>query len=223
MDDHCGQGKFKIIINSPCSHIEPKPKPGKKQSATHVVVKDADGVKHKIRTKNAVVYAGAVESTAILLRSMGGDTAHNTFGKEFAHNFGHVTDHYIFYVTLPIYYKDMKLRDRLGGVKLQTDITFQNIDNTTALANISLDASSFLPRRDIPDSELLQLIIAYILPSQLAHDNEIALDEQGRTRNKVGYAEDIKLEQKKKLLKDFAVDAMNKLAGTLNIQFITRT
>ncbi|KAF4971520.1 hypothetical protein FZEAL_9835 [Fusarium zealandicum] len=220
MDDNRGQGKFKIIINSLCLHIEPKPKPGEKHSATHVVVKGTDSVEHKIRTNNAVICAGAVESPTILLRSMAGDKADQTFGKEFAHNFGHVTDHYIFYVTLPFYYKDMKLRDRLGGVKLQTDITFQNIDNTTALANISLDASSFLPRLDIPDSELPQFIIAYILPSQLAHDNEIDLDEKGRTRIKVGYAEDIKLEQKKKILKDFAVDAMNKLTSTLDIQFV---
>ncbi|KAL5590197.1 hypothetical protein FOBRF1_013754 [Fusarium oxysporum] len=111
---------------------------------------------------------------------MRGASAKKTFGKQFAHNFGHVTDHYIFYVTLPFYYKDMKLRDLPGGVKLQTDITFQNIDNTTALANISLDTSSFLPRRDIPDSELPQFIIAYILPSQFSHDNEIKLDKQGR-------------------------------------------
>ncbi|KAF5681253.1 FAD NAD(P)-binding domain-containing protein [Fusarium heterosporum] len=220
MDDHCGLGKFKIIINSLASRLEPMPAPGKVQSATHVVVKDTKGVEHKIRTKNTVLCAGAIESPSILLRSMGGEKPKDTFGKGFSHNFGHVTDHYIFYVTLPFYYKDMKMRDLLGGVKLQTDITFHNIDNSTALANISLDASSFLPRRDIPDSELPQFIIAYILPSQLAPDNEIKLDEQGRTRIKVRYAEDHKLEQKKTLLKDFAVDAMNKIASSLDIQFV---
>ncbi|KAF5536591.1 FAD NAD(P)-binding domain-containing protein [Fusarium napiforme] len=220
MDDHCGHGRFKILINSLGSRIEPKPKPGKIQSATHVVVQDESGLEHKIRTKNTVICAGAIESPSILLRSMAEDSIKQTFGKEFAHDFGHVTDHHIFYVTLPFYYKDMKLRDSLGGVKLQTDITFQYLDNTTALANISLDASSFLPRRNIPDSQLPQFIIAYILPSHLCPDNEIKLDGQGRTRIKVGYAADSLLNGKKELLKEFAVDAMNKIAATLDIQFV---
>ncbi|KAF5590567.1 FAD NAD(P)-binding domain protein [Fusarium subglutinans] len=185
MDNHNGQGKFKILINSLGSHLEPQPQPGKKQSATHVVV-----------------------------------SAKDTFGSEFARNFGHLTDHYIFYVTMPFYYKDMKLRNTLGGVKLQTDIKFNYIDQSTALANISLDASSFLPRRNIPDSELPQFIIAYILPSQLSRDNEVDLDDEGRTRIKVGYADDGKLDKKKIVLKDFAVDVMNKIAVTLDIQFV---
>ncbi|KAM0541825.1 hypothetical protein ACHAPJ_013074 [Fusarium lateritium] len=220
MDDHCGRGKFKILINSTGTRLEPKPKPNVKQSATHVVVTDKKGKEHKIKTKNVVISAGAIESPAILLRSMGGSSSKKTFGDDFARNFGHVTDHYIFYVTMPFYYKDMKLRDTLGGVKLQTDITFNKIDRSTALANISLDASSFLPRRGIPDSELPQFIIAYILPSELSHNNEIKLDDEGRTHIKVGYAKDPALKDKKELLIDFAVDAMNKIATTLDIQFV---
>ncbi|KAK8013736.1 FAD/NAD-P-binding domain-containing protein [Apiospora marii] len=221
MDDHCGHGKFKILINSMGERLEPKPKPGKTQFATHVVVKDSSGESHKIRTKNAVICAGAVDSPAMLLRSIRGDSIEDTFGNEFARDFGHVTYHYIFYVTLPFYYKDMKLRDLLGGVKLQTDINFgPKIDNTTALANISLDASSFLPRRNIPDSELPQFIIAYILPSELARDNKVDLDEQEQTRIHVSYAAESKLEEKKRILKEFAVDAMNKIAKTLDIQFV---
>ena len=219
MDDQ-GKGKFKIILNSLGSHLEPKPKVGTTQSATHVVVKDSSGAEHRVKTKNTAICAGAVESTAILLRSMGGDSAEKAFGKEFARNFGHVTDHYIFYVTMPFYYKDMRNREILGGVKLQTDFTFGHIDNTTALANISLDASSFLPRRNIPDSELPQFILAYMLPSQLHRDNQVEIDENGRTKIDVGYAEDSRLEDKKEVLKDFAIDVMNKIATTLDIQFV---
>jgi choline dehydrogenase-like flavoprotein len=215
-----GRGKFKIILNSFVSHLEPKPEASTNQSATHVVVKDASDTQHKIRTKNTVICAGAVESPAILLRSMGGDSAEQTFGKDFAHNFGHVTDHYIFFVTMPFYYKNIKNREILGGVKLQTDITFHGIDNTTALANISLDAASFLPRRNIPDSELPQFIIAYILPSQLHQDNQVRIDENGQTKINVEYAYDAQLEDKKELLKDFAVDVMNKIAACLDIQFV---
>ncbi|RYP44511.1 hypothetical protein DL768_009032 [Monosporascus sp. mg162] len=219
MDDQ-GRGKFKIVLNSFVSHLEPKPEASTKQSATHIVVKDATGTEHKIRTKKTVICAGAVESPAILLRSMGGDSAEQTFGEGFARNFGHVTDHYIFYVTMPFYYKNLMNREILGGVKLQTDITFRDIDNTTALANISLDASSFLPRRNIPDSELPQFILAYILPSQLHRDNQIQIDTNGQAKINVGYADDPQLEDKKELLKDFAVDAMNKIATSLDIQFV---
>ncbi|KAH8802473.1 FAD/NAD(P)-binding domain-containing protein [Xylogone sp. PMI_703] len=222
MDDQ-GKGKFKIVLNSFASHIEPKPVAGMKQLATHVVVKDESGAEHKIRSKNTVICAGAIESPAILLRSKGSPSISNqqAFGGVFAQNFGHVTDHYIFYVTTPFYYRNEKNREILGGIKLQTDITFRNIDNTTALANISLDASSFLPRRNVPDSELPQFIIAYILPSQLNRDNQIEIDDTtGQAKIGVGYAADPYLEEKKELLKDFAVDAMNKISASLDIQFV---
>lgn len=219
MDDQ-GKGKFKIILDSLASRLEPKPKPGTKQAATHVVVKDESGAEHKIRANNIVLSAGAVESPAILLRSMDGDTKTQAFGREFDRSFGHVTDHPIFYVTMPFYYRDAKNRDVLGGVKLQTDITFTDIDQSTALANISLDASSFLPRRNIPDSELPQFIIAYILPSSLHPENNIEIDINGRPKIDVGYAEVVRLKEKKEVLKDFAVNAMNKIAATLDIQFV---
>ncbi|KAH6843433.1 hypothetical protein B0I37DRAFT_418534 [Chaetomium sp. MPI-CAGE-AT-0009] len=219
MDDK-GKGKFKILLNSLASHLEPKPQAGTKQSATHVVVKDESDNEHKIKANNIVLSAGAVDSPAILLRSMDGDTKARAFGEAFARSFGHVTDHYIFYVTMPFYYKDVKNRDTLGGVKLQTDITFTNIDQSTALANISLDASSFLPRRNIPDSELPQFIIAYILPSELNRDNKIEIDGNGRPKIDVDYAKHPRLREKKDLLKDFAVDAMNKIAAAIDITFV---
>ncbi|RYP39140.1 hypothetical protein DL767_002320 [Monosporascus sp. MG133] len=218
MDDR-GAGKFKIILNSFVSHLGPKPQAGQRKLAEHVVVKDTSGAEHKIMAKNIVICAGAVESPAILLRSMGGESAKQTFGERFARNIGHVTDHYIFYVTMPFYYKNIKSREILGGVKLQTDITFSGIDETTALANISLDASSFLPRRNIPDSELPQFIIAYILPSKLCSDNSIQIVNDQPKIN-VGYAPDPKLGKKKDLLKNFAVDAMNKISACLDIHFV---
>lgn len=220
MDDPTGEGKFHAILNSPVSHLLPEPEAGKLKTLSHVVVKDASG-EHKIQCRNAIISAGAVESPAILLRSAGKTLLDKAYGKDFARDFGHVTDHYIFYVSLPFYYKDMKTRELLGGMKLQTDITFDKIDQTTALANISLDATSFLPRRHIPDTELPKFIIAYILPSELQRDNKVELNEKNEPRIEVNYAHEPKLKQKKEMLKEFAVDAMNKIAKVLDVQFVT--
>jgi hypothetical protein len=211
-------GKFQILLESPVDRLEPPPKVGTTQSVSHVVVKDASG-EHKISCKSAVVCAGSVESPAILLRSAGETPLEKAYGKDFKKDFGHVTDHYIFYVTLPFFYRDMAKKDVLGGMKLQTDITFNTSDNTTALANISLDAGSFLPRRNVPDSDLPQFIIAYILPSQLERDNNIELKD-GKPHIEVNYAEVKDLEKKKKVLVNFAVDVMNKTAATLDLQFV---
>ena len=96
----------------------------------------------------------------------------------------------------------------------------------TALANISLDGASFLPRADVRTGDLPVLTIAYILPSDLAPGNKIELD---RTTNNpepcitVGWAEDKRLEAKKKVLREFTVDIMNKIIAVFNVRFATAT
>jgi len=220
MDDPRGtNGRFKTLLESPVSRLEPKPEAGKKKDVTHVVVKDKSG-ESKIKCKNVIVAAGAVESPAILLRSAAGASLTDAYGTQFDHDFGHVTDHYIFFVTLPFFYRNMENKDILGGMKLQTDITFDHIDKTTALANVSLDASGFLPRRNVPDSDLPQFIIAYILPSDLAGKNNIQLNKDNQPRITVGYAPTKNLDRKKTVLVDFAVDVMNKISAVLDIQFV---
>jgi hypothetical protein len=221
MDDQ-GKGQFKTLLDSPVVRLEPRPQKDQKnlKPVTHVVVKDASGKEHKIRTKNAVLSAGTIDSAAILLRSMGdGVTPQQALGDDFAEDFGHATDHHIFAVSLPFYYRNQAYKDIIGGMKLMTDITFQNIDNTTALANISLDASSFLPRRNIPDSELPQFILAYILPADLRRRNRVTLNDKGEPHLSIGFPDDDRLEDRKKVMIDFAVDVMNKFADALDLQF----
>jgi hypothetical protein len=220
MDDK-GNGQFKTLLDSSVMRLEPKPESGKQKPVTHVVVKDASGTEHKIRTKNAVVCAGTVDSAAILLRSMGdGVTPTQAYGEAFAANFGQATDHYIFAVSLSFYYRNMEYKDVLGGMKLMTDITFQHIDRTTALANISLDASSFLPRRNVPDSELPQFILAYILPTELRRSNKVSLNAKGEPYLSIDFPEDDYIDDRKQVMLDFAVDVMNKFADTLDLQFV---
>jgi len=157
----------------------------------------------------------------ILLRSAGAGVERiDAYGKEFKRDFGHVTDHYIFYVTLPFFYRNMENKNILGGMKLQSDITFDKIDRSTALANISLDASGFLPRRNVPDSDLPQFIISYILPSALERENNITLNKDNQPCIDVSYADTEALDKKKAILIDFAVNAMNKISAVLDVQFV---
>jgi hypothetical protein len=220
-DKEPSKRKFKTVLEAPVVRLEPKPEAGKVQPVSHVVVKDAAGNEHKIRTKQAVLAAGTIDSAAVLLRSMDGATPTEAFGPEFAQHFGHATDHYIYAVSLPFYYRNAEFKSQLGGMKLMTDITFNKIDNTTALANISLDAGSFLPRRNVPNSDLPQFIIAFILPSELAHQNNITLNDKGEPYIHMEFARDAKLKRKQAVLVDFAVDVMNSIASTLDLQFVT--
>jgi hypothetical protein len=218
--DDQGRSQFKTVLDSAVSHLEPKPEAGELQSVSHVVVKGASGTEHRIRTKNVVVSAGTVESAAILLRSMGGDTPSQAFGDEFAHGFGQVTDHRIFFVALPFYYRNTEYVNVLDRMELMTDVAFPNIDNTSALATVSLDASSFLPRQNLAESSLPQFIIAFALPSALSRDSKVTLNAKREPHLTIGYGDDPHLDDKKEVLRDFAIDLMNKVADKLDLQFV---
>jgi choline dehydrogenase-like flavoprotein len=217
--DSQGRGQFKTVLESAVSHLEPHPVAGKRQSVSHVVVKGASGLEYRIRTKNVVVSAGAVESAAILLRSRDSNAPSHAFGNEFASSFGKVTDHRIFFFTLPFYYRNTECAN-IDGMELMTDITFANIDNTTALGTISINTSSCVPRQNIPESPLPQLIVAFTLPSALVEDNEVTLNSEREPHLTIGYANDPYLDDKKEVLCDLAVDLMNKLADKLDLQFV---
>lgn len=229
MNDPTGANdkNFRTVPNVSAVRLEPSPQPNQRTEVTHVVIKDIENHEYKIACKRAVVCAGSVESPAILLRSVDGDLSR--YGDKFIESFGHVTDHRILAVSSPFFYRNMGDRDVIGGMKLQTDIQFdirrsgETVDNTTALANISLDGSSFLPRDNTSTDDLPVLIIAYIIPSVLAPGNTIELNDQGEPRITYDWAEDTYLEDKKQVLKEFAVDVMNKVAATFDVRFATAT
>ena len=114
-------------------------------------------------------------------------------------------------------------------MKLQTDIQFdirrsgQTVDNTTTLANISFNGASFLPHTNSPSNNLPVLIITYILSSVLAPDNKIELNTQGEPHITFNWAEDMYLEDKKQVLKEFAVDIMNKVVVMFDVCFARTT
>lgn len=184
-------------------------------------------VSTRLRVDRAVICAGSVESPAILLRSVDGDLSR--YGDEFIKSFGHVTDHRILAVTSPFFFRNMADRDVIGGMKLQTDIQFairrsgEIVDDTTAIANISFDGASFFPRTNSPTGHLPVLIIAYILSSALAPANKIELNDQDEPRITFDWAEDKYLEDKRRVLKEFAVDIMNKVVATFDVRFAEDT
>ena len=226
MNDPTGKKdpNFRTILNAPVARLEPQPQPTQDalSSVTHVVVKDGD-TERKIACKKVVLCAGSIESAAILLRSADGDIS--KFGKHFGGKFGRITDHHILSVAKPFFYRNMEDRDLIGGMKLQTDIQFnivkdgKVVDNTVALANISLDAVSFLPRNDESDGLLPMLIISYILPSPLVPTNKVELNPDNEPQIHVSWADDENFEEKQRVLKNFAVDIMNKIVDVYDVRF----
>ena len=226
MNDPTGKKdpNFRTILNAPVARLEPQPTPNQLSSVTHVVVKDGD-TERKIACKKVAVCAGSIESAAILLRSADGDISNFGTSDDIKTEFGHITDHHILSVAMPFFYRDMEDRDLIGGMKLQTDIQFnivkdgKVVDNTVALANISLDAVSFLPRNDVSDRLLPMLIIAYIIPSDLVAANKVELNPDNEPKIHVTWADVNYFEEKQKVLLDFAVDIMTKVVDVYNVRF----
>jgi hypothetical protein len=215
----------RILLNAQAIRLEPKPtaKGGSKPlpKVSHVVV-DVGGTEHKIKCRRAVLSAGSVESAAILLRSADGEPSN--YGGDFEKGFGHVTDHHMFYVSLPFVYRNMEYRNALGGMKLQTDITFRDRNNkshTTALVNMSLDGESFLPRGCLTATGFPQLVIVFMMVAELAQKNSVQLDENGRDPVvNIDFAEVADLKEKKAVMLQFALGIMETLAETLDLQLL---
>ena len=224
MDNPDGQTdkNFRTILNATVVRLEPEPKPGQVTSATHVVVKHGDK-EFKIACKQAIICAGTVESGAILLRSVGGDT--RKFGDGFPEIFGHVTDHRSFGVAMPFFCRNMAERKEIGGIKVLSPMKFnitrngKVVDDSVSLCVVALDTISFLPRDDLLGSDLAVGLVSWVLPTTLSPRNTIELNDKNEPRISVDWADDPYLEEKKAVMRDFAVDAMNKVAEVLGIRW----
>jgi choline dehydrogenase-like flavoprotein len=152
--------------------------------ATGVVVRGPDGKEHTISLKtdkdgkyptssNIILAAGSVASPAILMRSKKTDFLTGNNGL-------HLTDHDIFAKAYTFRYLNPADRDRIGAMKLQTYVRLTK-SKSLALANMSIDASSFLPREFLPNrffrnDSFPKLIAAFIRPTPLHKQNTITLD-----------------------------------------------
>ncbi|CAE6342621.1 unnamed protein product [Rhizoctonia solani] len=119
-----------------------------------------------------VLCAGSVHSPAILLRS---DHTKDSLSKE-KFNALHLTDHSILFFQASFRYSDQSKREELGAMKLQTHA---QIDNERVLFNMSIDASSFLPRGKSPDPKLPKFIFVIMLQSDLDENNTIKMSSSG--------------------------------------------
>ncbi|CAL1711608.1 unnamed protein product [Somion occarium] len=168
---------FKILLNTEVRKLGWDASNSKRVNGVWVRTRDGKDDFIPLRTGGQVVVAaGTVYSPAILLRS----------GVDLKSNGGlHVTDHDIFFRALPFEYNDPKNREVVGAMKLQTYVRTSN--NEITLANMSLDASSFLPRRDIQLNDYPKWIISFIRQTPLNQSNivEMVNDEPVVTINRV--------------------------------------
>ena len=126
---------------------------------------------------------------------------------------------------MPFFHRNTAERKTIGGIKVLSPMKFnitrdgEVVDDSVSLCVISLDTTSFLPRDDLPGGDLPVGSVSWSLPTTLSPRNNIELNNENEPRISVDWADDPYLEEKKEVMRDFAVDAMNKVAKVLGIRW----
>ncbi|KLO19799.1 FAD/NAD(P)-binding domain-containing protein [Schizopora paradoxa] len=170
---------WKILLHSEVRSIKWDACSGDGTTALGVRVRDVKGNGDEItiglkKGGKIVLGAGSVHSPAILMRSDKEQFLKDNGGL-------HLTDHDIFAKAYTFQYTDEIRRETIGAMKLQTYVNLPSQD--VALCNISIDASSFLPREFLPNEffrneQFPRLIFAFIKPCRLNPNNTIELDDK---------------------------------------------
>ncbi|KDN34098.1 hypothetical protein RSAG8_12815, partial [Rhizoctonia solani AG-8 WAC10335] len=206
---------FKTVLNAGVRSLEfDSPTVG--STCTGVKVQDPsspnDSVTINLRKGGKVLLcAGSVNSPAILLRSKALE------GVKWAdYNGLHLTDHNIIYFQCPFYFRDPAKRAEYGAMKLQT---YVKLCNTIVLVNISIDASSFLPRGNSPDENLPKFIMVFMHQEELIANNTLSLgaNQEPRIDN---MERNHPSKEAKTAMKKFTVATMKALAGSANLEFL---
>ncbi|KAG9005339.1 hypothetical protein FRB94_001630 [Tulasnella sp. JGI-2019a] len=202
---------FKMLIRTEVRKLELS---GTK--VTGVVVRPTPGGTEKvIKLKpggQVVLAAGSVASPTILLRS----------GYKLGREAGHITDHDILYRAVSFRYLKPEYREEVGSMKLQTYFPMGVSDHRYGLANMSIDASSFLPRANSADKNLPQMIMSFILPCALENDCNITLegDEPKVVMSRTTeYSEDDRKNYLKRM-EDVTKEAMKAIKSHLKVEFV---
>ncbi|TFY74423.1 hypothetical protein EWM64_g9589, partial [Hericium alpestre] len=159
---------FKILLETEARALEFDGE----RKVTGVVVRTPDGREETISLKTngrVVLAAGSVASPAILLRSGVNLKKHGGL---------HLTDHDIFFKAQPFRYRVPQARQEVGTMKLQTYMRLEceGAEDEVVLSNMSIDASSFLPRGNLLQyNDFPKWIIAFIRPAPLNHKNMIEM------------------------------------------------
>ncbi|KAG8942900.1 hypothetical protein FRC04_003300 [Tulasnella sp. 424] len=171
-------------------------------------------IKVKPSTGRVILCAGSVASPAILLRSgvplktaqMGGCR---------------LTDHDILYRAKSFRYKNPDHRREVGSMKLQTYV--ETGDDDVLLANLSLDASSFLPRGKSFNEDLPRLIMVFITKTSLESQCTINLDHDGEPRVKIVRARDDRRRQDERKMKRLTKATMETIEDVLQVEFVDQS
>ncbi|KAG9094707.1 hypothetical protein FRC07_011266, partial [Ceratobasidium sp. 392] len=201
---------FKTVLNADVRSLEFDG--DKNVSGVNVRTREGKSVKIPVKKDAKVVLcAGRVHSPAILLRS--GITQQALTD----HNGLHLTDHDIWFYSCSFRYNDPKQREEYGPMKLQSYVSLQG---EACLANMSVDASSFLPRGVAAGDDLPQFIMVFIVPRGLVKDNSIWIDS--KTDEPVIRMErgPDATEAQKTDMRKLTARAMNTLIDAIGLQFI---
>ncbi|KAG8775973.1 hypothetical protein FRC12_001167 [Ceratobasidium sp. 428] len=186
-------------------------------AATGVVVTTAKGgPEQTISLKpggRVILAAGSVASPAILLRS----------GLNVGTGAGQVTDHDILYRSLSFRYLNPERRKEVGAMKLQTYFDMGLPDGRVGLANMSIDASSFLPRGNTVDKNLAQMIMAFILPCPLEEKNSVTMvaDEPRVKMIRTQAYSDSERQTYMKRMQDVMMKAFDAVEEHFKVEFVT--
>ncbi|KAG8740383.1 hypothetical protein FRC10_004392 [Ceratobasidium sp. 414] len=201
---------FKTVLNADVRSLEFDG--DKNVKGVNVRTREGNAVKIPIKKDGKVVLcAGSVYSPAILMRS---GITQDTLQR---HGGLHLTDHDIWFYSCSFRYNDPKQREEYGPMKLQSYVSLQG---EACLANMSVDASSFLPRGVAPGDDLPQFIMVFIVPRELVQNNTIWIDSKtDEPVIKMERGPDATEKQKDDMRK-LTARAMNTLVEALALQFI---
>ena len=201
--------KFKILLGVEVRRIEWK-SDNKTAAGVLATIPGGKQVSYKLsQGGRVIVSAGSVDSPAILLRSgvdlpkMGG---------------GHITDHDIYFHMNSFRYRTPADRQEVGAMKLQT---YAFVDDDIVLVNMSIDASTFLPRSKNTYDDLPKFIMVFIMRSPLVSDNEVKLvsDEPMVTIQRSKHDGGNRV-VKLKAMQSLTVKSMAAISDALKIDFI---
>ncbi|KAG8707825.1 hypothetical protein FRC11_007115 [Ceratobasidium sp. 423] len=172
-----------------------------------------DTLKIELRDQGKVILcAGSVDSPAILLRSPLAGIDDKL--REPDVNGLHLTDHTVVYYQCSFRYDDTAKRSEDGAMKLQT---YAKLDGSMTLVNMSVDASSFLPRGKAPDPNLPKFIIVFMHQQKLVEENTIKLNDPDQAPE-ITMVTNPRLNEEP--MKKFTLAAMKALAGSAGLEFV---
>ncbi|CEL54051.1 hypothetical protein RSOLAG1IB_06760 [Rhizoctonia solani AG-1 IB] len=216
VDDVLGEHKyFKTVLNADVQSLE-----FDKGIVTGVKVKGPNNEVVTIKVRNpgegedngkVVLSAGSVHSPTILLRS---DHTKDLLREE-RFKALHLTDHSILFFQASFRYTDPSKREELGAMKLQTHAL---IDNERVLFNMSVDASSFLPRGKSSDPKLPKFIFVVMCQADLDASNSITLT--GQEQKPVIRLKPRNMNLSGAKMRQFILAAMKALTGSAGLEFV---